>query len=54
MIFWISLIVCIAGLVIYAVSQNGKAQALALEAFWVGLLAALLLWSAASHPMLTK
>ena len=42
---WVSLVICIAGLVIYAVSQNAKAQALALDAFWVGLLATLLLWA---------
>jgi len=40
--FWIALIVCIGGLVIYAVSNNGKAQILARDAFWVGLLVVLL------------
>jgi hypothetical protein len=40
--FWIALFVCIAGLVIYAISNNGKAQALAKDAFWVGLLVVLL------------
>ena len=40
---WIlALLVCIVGLVVYAISNNGKAQALALDCFWVGLLAFLL------------
>lgn len=41
---WLSLLICILGLVIYSVSNNGKAQALALHSFWVGLLAFLLTW----------
>jgi hypothetical protein len=45
MSFWIALIVCIAGLVVYAISNNGKSQTLALHAFWVGLLATLLEWA---------
>lgn len=40
--FWIALIVCIGGLVIYAVSSNGRAQTLARDAFWVGLLVLLI------------
>lgn len=40
--FWIALIVCIAGLVIYAISNNAKAAALAKDAFWVGLLVVLI------------
>lgn len=40
--FWIALLVCIAGLVIYAISNNGKAQTIARDAFWVGLLVVLL------------
>jgi hypothetical protein len=39
---WLSLIVCLVGLVVYCISQNGKAQTLALHCFWVGLLVFLL------------
>ena len=42
---WIlALLVCVVGLVVYAISTNPKAQALALDCFWVGLLAFLLTW----------
>lgn len=40
----VALIICIVGLVLYMVSSNGKVQALALDCFWVGLLAFLLQW----------
>lgn len=40
----VALIVCLIGLIVYAVSNNGKAQTLALDCFWVGLLAFLLIW----------
>jgi len=40
----VALIVCILGLVVYAISTNAKAQNLASDCFWVGLLAFLLLW----------
>ena len=38
MITWLSLIICIAGVVTYGISANTKAQAVALHMFWVGLL----------------
>jgi len=41
----VSLLICLVGLVVYAISNNGKAQTLALDCFWVGLLAFLVLWS---------
>lgn len=41
----VSLILCIIGLVLYSISNNGKAQTLALHCFWVGLLAFLLMWN---------
>lgn len=41
----VALLICIVGLVIYAISNNGKAQTLALDCFWVGLLAFLLMWT---------
>src|SRR5271156_1244292 len=42
---WIfALIVCLVGLVGYALSNNPKAQPLFLHCFWVGLLAFLLTW----------
>jgi hypothetical protein len=49
---WLSLLICIAGLVIYAVSNNSKAQAIALDCFWVGLLVFLLRFagSISVHP----
>lgn len=42
MIQFLPLIISIVGLVVYALSNNGKVQAIALHAFWVGLLAWLL------------
>jgi hypothetical protein len=39
--------VCLVGLVVYALSNNGKVQALALHAYWVGLLVFLLRWAGA-------
>ena len=46
MVIWVlALLLCLLGLVVYAISNNGKAQALALHCFWVGLLAFLLTWS---------
>lgn len=45
MSFWVALVVCIVGLVVYAISTNGKAQALAKDCFWVGLLVLLLEWA---------
>lgn len=36
------LLVCLVGLVMYCISNNGKAQALGLDMFWVGLLAFLI------------
>lgn len=45
MTVWIlSLLICLLGLVVYSISNNGKAQALSLHCFWVGLLAFLLTW----------
>jgi Na+/phosphate symporter len=35
--FWIALVVCIVGAVLYAFSANAKVQTLARDAFWVGL-----------------
>ena len=37
MIVLIPLLVCLAGALIYGISANGKAQALALHMFWTGL-----------------
>ena len=45
--FWLALVVCILGLVVYAISNsnNAKAQTLARDCFWVGLLVLLLEWA---------
>jgi len=40
----VALVIALIGLAVYAVSSNGKAQALGLDCFWVGLLAFLLTW----------
>lgn len=42
MINFIPFLICLAGAVAYALSNNGKVQALALHCFWVGLLVGLL------------
>jgi hypothetical protein len=47
MVIWVSVIVCIIGLVSYALSSNPKVQAIALHCFWVGLLVFLLRWGGA-------
>jgi hypothetical protein len=49
---WLSLLICIAGLVTYALSSNSKAQAIGLDCFWVGLLVFLLRFggSIVVHP----
>lgn len=47
MIIWVSLLVCLLGLVLYVTSTNGKVQALSLHCFWVGLLVFLLRWGGA-------
>jgi hypothetical protein len=39
---YLALILAIVGLVVYALSNNPKVEALSLHAFWVGLLAFLL------------
>jgi hypothetical protein len=39
-----SLVICIAGLIIYCFSNNAKVMAVSLHCFWVGLLVFLLLW----------
>lgn len=39
---WIPLLVCIVGLVVYAITNNPKAAAIALDCFWCGLLVVLL------------
>jgi hypothetical protein len=44
MIVLVAFVICIAGAIIYAISNNGKAQALALHMFWVGLFITLLLF----------
>lgn len=51
MIFWLPLIVCIVGLIVYALATNAKVCALALNCFWVGLLVFLLRFSG---PPLTR
>jgi hypothetical protein len=43
-VWLLSVIICVVGLVVYAISNNGKAQTIALHCFWVGLLAFLLVW----------
>jgi hypothetical protein len=50
MIIWISLIVCLLGLVLYAFSNHPKVMVLARDCFWVGLLVFLLRWSGAIAP----
>lgn len=42
MVIWLSLVICILGLVLYVISTNGKVQTLARDCFWVGLLVFLL------------
>lgn len=44
MALWLALIVCLIGLIAYGLSSsnNAKVQAVALHAFWVGLLVFLL------------
>lgn len=37
MAFYLPIVVCIVGLVIYLVSNHPKANAIALHMFWVGL-----------------
>ena len=39
---YLPLLICIIGLVVYAISVNPKAQTLARDMFWVGLLVFLL------------
>jgi hypothetical protein len=46
MTVWVPLLVCIVGLIVYAITNNAKAATLALHCFWVGLLVFLLRWSA--------
>lgn len=43
--FWIALVICILGLVIYMVAKDGRVQTLARDCFWVGLLVLLLDWA---------
>lgn len=50
MALWVALIVCLAGLIVYALSNNGKVQAVAIHAFWVGLLVFLLHWGGTALP----
>jgi hypothetical protein len=42
MLIVLPLLVCLIGLVVYAISVNPKAQVIAEDCFWVGLLAFLL------------
>lgn len=42
MIVYLSLLVCIVGALIFAISANAKASALGKDMFWTGLLAFLL------------
>lgn len=42
MLIALPLLICIVGALVYAVSQNPKAQTLARDCFWVGLLVFLL------------
>ena len=42
MIIYLSLLVCIIGALMYALSNNGKVAALGQDMFWCGLLAFLL------------
>ena len=39
---YLSALVCLIGLVVYAISNNPKASTIGLNCFWVGLLAFLL------------
>jgi hypothetical protein len=50
MVIWISLIICIVGLIVYGLSNNTKVQAAALHSFWVGLLVFLLRWGGTLPP----
>lgn len=42
MIIFLSLLICVVGLLMYALSANGKLVAIGQDMFWVGLLAFLL------------
>ncbi len=42
MVIYLPLLVCIAGALMYALSNNPKVSAMGKDAFWVGLLAFLL------------
>ena len=42
MIIYLSLLVCIVGALMFALSNNGKVSALGQDMFWCGLLAFLL------------
>lgn len=41
MLIYIPLLICIIGALIFGISQNGKATALAKDMFWCGLLVTL-------------
>jgi hypothetical protein len=42
MIAYVPFLICIIGALVYAISNNGKAQALGKDMFWTGLLVTLL------------
>ena len=42
MIVYLSLLVCLVGLIVYAITINPKAAAISLHMFWVGLFVFLL------------
>lgn len=44
MIIFLPLLICLIGVLMYALSTNGKLQAIGKDMFWVGLLAFLLLY----------
>lgn len=48
MVIYVSLIVALLGLLMYALSTNGKVAAIGLHCFWVGLLVFLLRFDAAT------
>jgi len=51
MIIFLPLLVCIIGVLMYALSTNGKVQALGKDMFWVGLFAFLLLYPGHMSPI---
>jgi len=52
MVIFLPLLVSIIGVLMYALCENGKLQAIGKDMFWVGLLAFLLLYQ--GHAIVVK